>query len=132
MLIEDFDWATALLLDPPSAVHEKVATAIREVFTSHGYLPTLGRTLPRWLQSAGLTDVGTRTESIQVRAHAEEGVPQWELLARQLAPAMLADGLVTQVELDAFHELWHDGETVGFSPLMVSSWGRRPDGAIAE
>jgi SAM-dependent methyltransferase len=125
VLIEDFDWATAFLVDPPSAIHQRVATAIREVFTSHGYLPTLGRRLPRWLESAGLTDVGTHAQSIQVRADREEGLPQWELLAQQLAPALLAGGLVSQPELDAFHELWHDGQTVGFSPLMVSSWGRR-------
>jgi hypothetical protein len=24
-----------------------------------------------------------------------------------------------------FHDLWHDGETVYFAPLMVSCWGRR-------
>jgi ubiquinone/menaquinone biosynthesis C-methylase UbiE len=125
VLIEDFDWATAFLVDPPSAIHRKVASAIRDVFTSHGYLPTLGRTLPRWLESAGLTDIATHAQAVQVRADLEEGLPQWELLAQQLAPALLAAGLVTQPELDAFHELCHDGQTVCFSPLMVSSWGRR-------
>ncbi|HWE33335.1 MAG TPA: methyltransferase domain-containing protein [Solirubrobacteraceae bacterium] len=126
VLIEDFDWATALVIDPPSETHEKIATAIREVFTSHGYSPTYGRTLPRRLAEAGLTDVGTRAEAIQVQANREAGVPQWELLAQQFAPALLGHGLVTQDELDAFHALWHDGRTVGFSPLMVSCWGRVP------
>jgi hypothetical protein len=52
------------------------------------------------------------------------GVPQWELLADQLGPALLAAGLVGQEDLDAFHELLHDGETVCFAPLMVSCWGQ--------
>jgi ubiquinone/menaquinone biosynthesis C-methylase UbiE len=125
VLIEDFDWATAFLVDPPSAVHLEVATAIRDVFANHGYIPTLGRKLPRWLESAGLTDVATRAQAVQVRADREKGIPQWELLAQQLAPTLLAAGLVTQPELDAFHELCHDDEMVCFSPLMVSSWGRR-------
>jgi ubiquinone/menaquinone biosynthesis C-methylase UbiE len=125
VLIEDFDWATALLVDPPSAVHEKVATAIRELFARHGYLPTFGRTLPRRLEAAGLVDIGTRAQAAQVRADRNNGLPQWELLADQFAPALLEGGLVTSAELDAFHELWHDGETICFSPLMVSSWGRR-------
>jgi hypothetical protein len=61
----------------------------------------------------------------QVWADREQGLPQWELLVYQLAPGLLAAGLVTPSDLDAFHTLWHDGATAGFAPLMVSSWGRR-------
>ena len=57
---------------------------------------------------------------------ADRGVPQWELLARQLAPAMVARGRVSASELDAFARLWHDGDTICFSPVMVSCGGRRP------
>jgi SAM-dependent methyltransferase len=126
VLAEDFDWSTALVIDPPSAVHDKVATAIMELFAAHGYDAAYGRTLPRRLRAAGLLDVGAHAESLQVRAHPEHGLPQWELLAEQLAPGLLAQGLLTQRDLDRFHELWHDGETVCFAPLMVSCWGRRP------
>jgi ubiquinone/menaquinone biosynthesis C-methylase UbiE len=125
LLIEDFDWATAFMVDPPSPVHQKVAGAIHELFTRHGYLPSFGRTLPRQLEAAGLRDISTRAQAIQVRSDPKKGLPQWELLAQQLAPGLLANGLVTEQELSAFHELWHDGQTVCFSPLMISSWGRR-------
>ena len=128
LLIEDFDWATALMVDPPSSLHDKVAAAIRDVFTGHGYDSAYGRSLPRRLRAAGLIEVTTRAEAIQVWADGERGVPQWELLARQLAPAMLAQGRVSESELDAFARLWHDGDTVCFSPVMVSCWGRRPAG----
>lgn len=127
VLIEDFDWATALMVDPPSALHDKVATAIRTLFTGHGYSPTFGRTVPRRLQAAGLVDVMTHAQAIQVHADPEMGLPQWELLAEQFGPLLLTNGLVSEDELTAFHELWHDGDTICFSPLMVSSWGRRPD-----
>lgn len=126
VLVEDFDWSTALMVDPPSAIHDKVAGAIRELFTSHGYTSTYGRTLPRGLARAGLANVSTRAQAIQVAADRGAGVPQWELLADQLAPGLLAAGLVTEAELGAFHDLWHDGETICFSPVMVSSWGQRP------
>lgn len=126
LLIEDFDWSTALVVDPPSAIHDKVATAVMDLFASHGYAATYGRTLPRRLEAAGLVHVDARAESQQVRAHAELGLPQWELLAEQLAPGLLAAGLLTHRDLERFHELWHDGDTVCFAPLMVSCWGQRP------
>ncbi len=125
VLIEDFDWATAHMVDPPSPVHDTVAGAIRELFSRHGYSPYYGRTLPRALRRAGLIDVGTRAHAIQVAGDRQAGVPQWELLADQFAPALLEAGLVTAAELEEFHALWHDEGTICFSPLMVSCWGRR-------
>jgi SAM-dependent methyltransferase len=128
VLVEDLDWATAMVLDPPSDVHRRVASAIRSLLCRHGYDPHYGRSLTRRLRAAGLSDVGTRAESIQVDADPLTGVPQWELLAAQFADHLLASGLVDQADLDAFHELLHDGHTVCFSPLMVSCWGRVPVG----
>lgn len=126
VLVEDLDWSTALVVDPPSEIHDKVATAIMDLFASHGYAPTYGRTLPRRLEAAGLVDVGARAESQHVRGDAERGVPQWELLADQLGPGLIGTGLLTPDDLERFHELWHDHGTVCFAPLMVSCWGRRP------
>jgi SAM-dependent methyltransferase len=124
VLIEDFDWATALVVDPPSEVHSRVATAIQSLFSHHGYDPFLGRSLPRRMRAAGLDGVGTHARSISVDADPINGVPQWELLADQLAPALLAAGLVQRQDLEAFHSLLHDGDTVCFAPLMVSCWGQ--------
>jgi len=126
VLVEDLDWATAMVLDPPSDVHRRVAGAIRSLLCRHGYDPHYGRSLPRRLRAAGLSDVGTRAESIQVDADPVAGVPQWELLAEQFAPHLLSSGLVDQHDLDAFHALLHDGHTVCFAPLMVSCWGKVP------
>ncbi len=126
LLIEDFDWSTAMVVDPPSAVHERVAAACMALFSARGYDPRYGRRLPRRLADAGLVEVGTHAESVQVRADRERGVPQWELLVDQLAPGLLAQGSVDEADLERFHELWHDGESVCFAPLLVSSWGRKP------
>jgi SAM-dependent methyltransferase len=126
VLVEDFDWATALVIDPPSDVHRRVACGIRSVLTRHGYDPHYGRSLPRRLSAAGLVNVGTRAESIQVHADPVVGIPQWELLADQLAPQLLCTGMVDQDDLDLFHDVLRDGHTVCFAPLMVSCWGRVP------
>ena len=42
----------------------------------------------------------------------------WELLVAQFGPALLAEGLVQQADLEAFAGLCHDGTTVFFA----SSW----------
>jgi SAM-dependent methyltransferase len=126
LLIEDFDWLTADIIDPPAAVHGKVTTACRRFLEAHGYDAAYGRRLPRALRAAGLVDVGTSASSAQVDADPVHGIPQWELLIAQLAPGMVAAGLLTEHDIREFTELVHDGTTVLFAPLMVSSWGRRP------
>jgi SAM-dependent methyltransferase len=126
LLVEDLDWATSSVIDPPSPVHTRVADACMALFAGHAYAPYYGRTLPRALAGHGLIDLGTRAESKQVRADVRDGVPQWELLVDQLGPGLLAAGTVSAQDLEDFHALWHDGHTVCFAPLMVSSWGRRP------
>ena len=128
LLVEDLDWCTSGVIDPPAAVHTTVADACMTLFAGHAYDPYYGRTLPRALAERGLVEIGTRADSKQVRADVRRGVPQWELLVDQLGPALLARGLVSPQDLDAFHALWHDGSTVCFAPLMISSWGRRPPG----
>jgi SAM-dependent methyltransferase len=126
LLVEDLDWGVATLVDPPSAVHERVTTACRVALAAHGYDAGYGRRLPRALRAAGLVDVGTSATSAQVDADPAAGIPQWELLVEQLAPGMLAAGMVTEQDVREFRDLLHDGTTVVFAPLMVSSWGRRP------
>lgn len=127
VLIEDFDWITAMVTDPPSETNDRVVAAIEAAFASHGYDRHYGRSLPRRLRAAGLSNVATHAQAVQVTADRELGVPQWELLVDQLAPALLAGGLVSEDDLAAFHDLWHDGDTISFAPLMVSCWGQVGD-----
>jgi SAM-dependent methyltransferase len=126
VLVEDFDWSTAHMVDPPSPVLSRIANACRGFMSSHGYDPEFGRRLPRALAEAGLADIGIHARTMPVRSDRERGIPQWELLVAQLAPALLAQGRIEQAELDAFTELCHDGTTLLFAPVMVSAWGRRP------
>jgi ubiquinone/menaquinone biosynthesis C-methylase UbiE len=126
LVVEDFDWATATVTDPASALQERIAAACRTVFSQHGYAAEYGRRLPRALQAAGLIDVRTRAEAKHVRANPQTGVPQWELLVAQLAPAMLAQQLVTEDDIEEFGRLCHDGDTVFFAPIMISCAGQKP------
>lgn len=123
LLIEDFDWVTAGMTDPPSAVHTRIVAACLEFLTAHGYDPHFGRTLPSALRARGLREVGVCSTSETVTSHPVRGVPQWELLVEQLEPALIARGSVTPADLQEFHDLWHDGRRVAFAPLMISAWG---------
>jgi SAM-dependent methyltransferase len=125
LLVEDFDWATAMMFDPDSSVGESVSAAVRTLMTRGGYEPYFGRRLPRGLAAAGLVDVRTHAQSMQVRGDRRRGIPQWQLLVEQLAPQLLSYGLVSQSDLDEFNALCHDEDVICFAPLMVSSWGRR-------
>ncbi len=125
LVLEDFDWSTATVVDPPSPLLVRVADACRAAFGRHGYDPEYGRRLPRALRSAGLVDVRTHAASAQVWADRERGVPQWELLVAQLRPALLAAELVSAAELAEFTRLCHDGDTALFAPLLVSCAGRK-------
>lgn len=124
LLIEDLDWATATVIDPPDPAHDRVVTASQALLGRVGYDPHFARTLPRQMTACGLAAVGSHAVAIQVQADRVKGLPQWELLVEQLTPALLSAGLVTQTDLDAFHRIWHDGATVCFAPLMISAWGR--------
>lgn len=126
LLVEDFDRVTATVADPAAPPLARVADACRSFLTAHGYDPAFGRRLPRALRGTGLADVGTWAVSMQVDADPVRGVPPWELLVDQLAPGMLATGLLAEADLRDFTALMHDGDTVLFAPLMVSCWGRRP------
>jgi SAM-dependent methyltransferase len=130
LVVEDFDWSTATVVDPPAPVLVRVADACRTAFGLHAYDAEFGRRLPRALRSAGLVDVRTHAASAQVSADPERGVPAWELLVAQLGPALVAHGLASAADLEEFTRLCHDGDTVFFAPLMVSCAGRkRPDAA---
>jgi SAM-dependent methyltransferase len=125
LLIEDFDWATAMMFDPASDVGEQISAAVRTVMMAGGYEAQFGRRLPRLFAAAGLTDVQTHAQAAQVRGDRQRGIPQWQLLIEQLSSHLLASGLVTQGDLDEFDAQCHDEDFVCFAPLMVSVSGRR-------
>jgi SAM-dependent methyltransferase len=125
LLIEDLDWATSEVIDPPSPIYNRVTSACREFMRSRGYDPEYARRLPRCLTAAGLTDVGTQAVALQVRADAEHGIPQWELLVEQLAPGLLTGGWIEQADLESFTTLCRESDSVIFAPLMISGWARR-------
>lgn len=125
LLVEDLDWATAEVIDPPSSVYTRVTGACREFMRSRGYDPEYARRLPRCLAAAGLADVGAQAVAVSVRADAVRGIPPWELLVAQLAPGLLAGGWIDKTDLGAFTAICRESDSVIFAPLMISSWARR-------
>jgi ubiquinone/menaquinone biosynthesis C-methylase UbiE len=126
LVVEDFDWSTSTVVDPPTPLLTRVANACRAAFGQHASDAEYGRRLPRALRSAGLLDVGTHAVSAQVSADPEQGVPQWELLVAQLRPALISHDLLRPADLEEFTRLCHDGDTAFFAPLMISCAGRKP------
>ena len=125
LLVEDLDWATAEVIDPPSSVYTRVTGACREFMRSRGYDPEYARRLPRCLAAASLADVGAQAVAVSVRADAVRGIPPWELLVAQLAPGLLAGGWIDKTDLGAFTAICRESDSVIFAPLMISSWARR-------
>jgi hypothetical protein len=70
VVVEDFDWSTAAVVDPPSELHERVVAAAMAVFERAGLDARYGRTLPRRLAALGLTGIRTHAESAQVGGFA--------------------------------------------------------------
>ena len=125
LLVEDFDWVATTLVDPPSAVHERVASACTAPLEAHGYDAGYGRRLPRAFRAAGLAAVGTSASSAQVDADPVRGIRSGSCSRPSWLPGCSPPASSTRRDLQEFGELLHDGDSVVFAPLMVSTWGRR-------
>lgn len=84
---------------------------------------TWARALPALLVRNALTEVAFAGN---LGCMGGLGQDRWLPLITQAAPALLADGLVTEADLTEFATLLKDPAFIDIPQVTVSAWGRRP------
>jgi SAM-dependent methyltransferase len=128
LLIEDFD----VNLQPLACVDarqeaehraNRVRAGFRELLAQRGVDLAYGRTLPRLLRAAGLTDVAAD-------AFTPVALPAATTLeianVRQVEAALISHARVSAGEVDAHLRAVAAGQLDIATPPLVSAWGRRP------
>lgn len=95
-----------------------------EVGTDHG----LGRRMPTVLAELGLTDVEARYEAVPI-GDGGAGEQFLRSTLRQLGPAIVAHGLLTEEDIDAFHAWLATPGVIDVALLLTCAWGTRPQAA---
>jgi ubiquinone/menaquinone biosynthesis C-methylase UbiE len=130
-------WLIAEEMDFVSvAVEPRVAAGARETFErvldahntvlagQHAFDPYYGRRVLEDLEKAGLTDLGSQGRAAIWRG-GDAGATVWRLTFMQLREAMLASGLVSEVEIDEALALCEDPDFRFLSQITMTGWGRR-------
>jgi SAM-dependent methyltransferase len=109
---------------PSQALANKLRNAFWDLFAQRSHLG-LGRTVPRLLRDAGLTDVGAE---VAFSVAGPNGRRMQRTLIARARPALIAAGLTTEDEIDRHLADLDSGELdIAVFPV-VSVWGReQPD-----
>ena len=129
IVVEDFDTAEVRTTDRDGPDHEliaRVAVAFNGLLASRGGVSSFAANARRELMGRGLVDTGS-SGHVSI---ASGGVGFARAIAantRQVRDQLEASGL-TSAELDHFLHVLDDPETIVGSPVLISTWGRRPPG----
>jgi hypothetical protein len=128
LLIEDADTALQPLAciddtGPAQQRANRLRDAVRELLTGGGGDLRYGRTLPRTLRAAGLTEVGA-SGSFPVGGSACARLEAATI--RQVRGQLLEAGLAGDAEIDAHLAAIDEGRLDLTLAPLISAWGRRP------
>ncbi|ARF59945.1 SAM-dependent methyltransferase [Streptomyces gilvosporeus] len=104
-------------------VVQRILAGYQRMYREHGADMTWARSLPARLASSGLTEVSF-TGNLGCMGGLDKD--RWRPLIAQAAPALLAEGLVTEADLSEFAGLLDDPAFIDIPQVTVSAWGRRP------
>ena len=127
IVLEDFDTAEVRTTDREGPDHEliaRVAVAFNELLAVRGGVSSFAANARRELRNRGLVDTGSSGHV----SFASGGTGFARAIAantRQVRDQLEASGL-TSAELDQFLHVLDDPETIVGSPVLISTWGRRP------
>jgi hypothetical protein len=132
LLIEDFDvtWRFPVLASPDKEGSElfwKVVNGIHELLCQAGMDLAWAREAYESLTEVGYTQLGYRG-FCDVWKGGSIGASLHHANAMQVAENLIANGMATERELDAFAALIEDPRFAVSSYLMLATWGRRPIG----
>jgi len=131
LVVEDFDTAFDDGTRPATADEaflRYVNHAFTQMLTRRGGDTSYPRMLPHRLERAGLVQVGGEGRLVFARGgSAGAGVHVANL--RQVGGQMVAAGVVTSEQISRSVCLPEDPALIWAMPLMISAWGRKPQGA---
>ncbi|RRO20459.1 methyltransferase domain-containing protein [Saccharopolyspora rhizosphaerae] len=124
LLVEECDFGTLPMSDPPDSTWSTVAAAPAALVELLGADPHLGDRLPRMLRESGLTDVDAEAVAFPRRM---PDIPSWQKNFQELRDRMIEAGLVEQAQVDEVIATFDDPscELVVRGPTMVSVRGRK-------
>jgi hypothetical protein len=127
IVVEDFDTAEVRSTDREGPHHDlivRVAVAFNGLLKARGGASSFAANARRELMRRGLVDTGSSGHV----SFAAGGTAFARVIAantRQVYDQLRETGL-SDVELDQFLELLEDPESIVGSPVLISTWGRRP------
>ncbi|WP_030064134.1 class I SAM-dependent methyltransferase [Streptomyces natalensis] len=107
----------------PFPAVQRVLAAYQRMYREHGADMTWARSLPARLARSGLSEVSF-TGNLGCMGGLDKD--RWRPVIAQAAPALLAEGLVTEADLSEFSGLLDDPAFIDIPQVTVSAWGRRP------
>ncbi|MEK2479197.1 class I SAM-dependent methyltransferase [Streptomyces noursei] len=107
----------------PFPTVQRILAAYQHMYRENGADMTWARSLPSLLARSGLAEVSF-TGNLGCMGGLDKD--RWRPLIAQAAPALLAEGLVTETDLGEFSALLDDPAFIDIPQITVSAWGRRP------
>lgn len=125
LLLEDVDIAGAKLGFPENGLRDAAVTAVGRLAAAGGADLYFGRELRKQLADAGLVGIESDVRTVLQRG-GEPTTDFQRLTLEQLAPVLVAQGLLTEAEVSQSIADLADPQIYGYPPLMVAAWGRKP------
>jgi SAM-dependent methyltransferase len=85
----------------------------------------IGRKIPAWLDSLGLVEVAGEGHTAQFNGDSRWAT-YWTSTMRELAPALVRSGHVSEKMLQEFHSCYQDPHYWTSIMTFIENWGRKP------
>lgn len=99
----------------------RLMAAYQQVYAGHGADLQWARGLPSVLAGAGLTEIDYTGK---LGCMGNQARDRWRPLITQVAPAMIADGLLRQGDIDDFLACLDDPAFIDIPQFTITAWGR--------
>lgn len=131
LLVEDLDTGEVRTVDragPNSALILRVALAFNRLLGTRGGVSDFAANVLRTLRAHGLHDTGASGHVVIDQGGGWANVQAAN--ARQVRDGLIGEGIAPG-DVDPFLDVLADPDTIVGSSVLISAWGRRPDGGPA-
>jgi SAM-dependent methyltransferase len=110
--------------DDPNDTGHRLAMGIQTLLRQRGADGTLGRRMPGLMRAAGLTDVGADGYQVLDGGLARQRLFRANIV--QSSDELVRQGLIDAGDLEDYVARLDAGAVKASTPMLVSTWGRRP------